>query len=165
MRSLAVASKLSWLGSSHTMAEFVTLGLAQLCEIIWEEKESTIFATKKHVYILIRFDPWCGVSIYMYCVWPAFFRCPAAKGKDFFDVAQISLSLTIHIMVRSTFLTASLLSVAASLTSAACVKRSGNSSSSGLVAATYFAGYHIDDGFPVSSISWNKYTEVKYAFA
>lgn len=69
-------------------------------------------------------------------------------------------------MVRTTFVTASLLGAAASVAEAACVKRAGNSSSSsGLVAASYFAGYHADDGFPVSSLSWDKYTEVKYAFA
>lgn len=79
-------------------------------------------------------------------------------------LAQVSLSLKVDIMVRRTLLTASLLSATVSLASAACVKTSGNSSSS-LVAASYFAGYHIDDGFPVSSIPWDRYTEVKYAFA
>lgn len=70
-------------------------------------------------------------------------------------------------MVRSNLFTASLLgAAAASVADAACVKRGDNSSSStGLVAATYFAGYHIDDGFPVSSMSWDRYTEVKYSFA
>lgn len=65
-------------------------------------------------------------------------------------------------MVRNTVLTASLLGAAASLANAACIKR-GNSTS--LVAATYFAGYHIDDGFPLSSLSWDRFTEVKYSFA
>ncbi|KAK2058009.1 family 18 glycosyl hydrolase [Colletotrichum caudatum] len=35
----------------------------------------------------------------------------------------------------------------------------------GKVASTYFAGYHANRGFPVSSIPWEKYTDVKYAFA
>jgi len=33
------------------------------------------------------------------------------------------------------------------------------------VASTYFAGFHANRGFPVSSIPWDKYTQVKYAFA
>lgn len=69
-------------------------------------------------------------------------------------------------MVRTTLLTASLLGAAASMAEAACVKRADtNTSSSGLVAATYFAGYHTDDGFPVSEMPWDRYTEVKYSFA
>ncbi|KAM5350289.1 hypothetical protein ACJ41O_006794 [Fusarium nematophilum] len=35
----------------------------------------------------------------------------------------------------------------------------------GLVASTYFAGFHADRGFPVSAMSWDKFTDVKYAFA
>ncbi|TQN63783.1 Chitinase A1, partial [Colletotrichum shisoi] len=35
----------------------------------------------------------------------------------------------------------------------------------GIVASTYFAGYHANRGFPVSSMPWEKYTDVKYAFA
>ncbi|EFQ27378.1 glycosyl hydrolase family 18 [Colletotrichum graminicola M1.001] len=35
----------------------------------------------------------------------------------------------------------------------------------GMVASSYFAGFHADEGFPVSSIPWEKYTDVKYAFA
>jgi chitinase len=34
-----------------------------------------------------------------------------------------------------------------------------------LVASTYFAGFHANRGFPVSAMPWNKYTDVKYAFA
>ncbi|KAJ0104251.1 hypothetical protein J7T55_001738 [Diaporthe amygdali] len=70
-------------------------------------------------------------------------------------------------MVLSTSLTALLLGAAVPFASAGvvkpCNKRATNSS--GLVAATYFAGYHADRGFPVSSIPWDKYTEIKYAFA
>ncbi|KAK1975762.1 family 18 glycosyl hydrolase [Colletotrichum cereale] len=40
-----------------------------------------------------------------------------------------------------------------------------NGTAGGLVAATYFAGYHANRGFPVSSIPWEKYTDVKYSFA
>ncbi|GKT43536.1 chitinase A1 [Colletotrichum spaethianum] len=36
---------------------------------------------------------------------------------------------------------------------------------SGVVASTYFAGYHANRGFPVSSMPWEKYTDAKYAFA
>lgn len=73
-------------------------------------------------------------------------------------------------MVRSTFFTASLLGAAASVADAAagCVKPADNSSTtpgSGMIAATYFAGYHADEGFPLSSMPWDRYTEVKYAFA
>lgn len=81
-------------------------------------------------------------------------------------------------MIRNTFLTTTLLGVAASLAGAACTPKGSSalsgstgvsnvstSSDSGLVAATYFAGYHADDGYPVSSIQWDKYTEIKYAFA
>ncbi|KAM0211741.1 hypothetical protein ACHAQD_010151 [Fusarium lateritium] len=38
-------------------------------------------------------------------------------------------------------------------------------SQSDLVASTYFAGFHANRGFPVSSMPWDKYTDVKYAFA
>lgn len=34
-----------------------------------------------------------------------------------------------------------------------------------LVASTYFAGFHANRGFPVSDMSWDKFTDVKYAFA
>lgn len=36
---------------------------------------------------------------------------------------------------------------------------------SGLVASTYFAGFHANRGFPVSAMQWSKYTDAKYAFA
>ncbi|KAH6984513.1 glycoside hydrolase superfamily [Ilyonectria sp. MPI-CAGE-AT-0026] len=36
---------------------------------------------------------------------------------------------------------------------------------SSLVASTYFAGFHANRGFPVSDMSWDKFTDVKYAFA
>lgn len=36
---------------------------------------------------------------------------------------------------------------------------------SGLVASTYFAGFHANRGFPVSAMPWDKYTDAKYAFA
>lgn len=36
---------------------------------------------------------------------------------------------------------------------------------SSLVASTYFAGFHANRGFPVSDMSWSKFTDVKYAFA
>ncbi|KPM38725.1 hypothetical protein AK830_g7840 [Neonectria ditissima] len=39
------------------------------------------------------------------------------------------------------------------------------SNRSNLVASTYFAGFHASRGFPVSAIPWNKFTDVKYAFA
>ncbi|OLN96114.1 Chitinase A1 [Colletotrichum chlorophyti] len=39
------------------------------------------------------------------------------------------------------------------------------SNSTGLVASTYFAGYHAHRGAPVDSIPWDKYTDAKYAFA
>lgn len=61
------------------------------------------------------------------------------------------------------FWIASLLS-ASTLVDAACVKKSATNSTD-IVAASYFAGYHIDDGFTVADIPWDKYTEVKYAFA
>lgn len=67
-------------------------------------------------------------------------------------------------MARNLWL-ASLLS-ASTLADAACTKRTSSASnSSGVVAATYFAGYHIDEGFTVADIPWDKYSEVKYAFA
>ncbi|OHF04139.1 glycosyl hydrolase family 18 [Colletotrichum orchidophilum] len=40
-----------------------------------------------------------------------------------------------------------------------------NVNTSGVVASAYFAGYHANRGFPVSKIPWEKYTDVKYAFA
>lgn len=69
-------------------------------------------------------------------------------------------------MARNLWL-ASLLS-ASTLADAACTPRAStksSSNSSGVIAATYFAGYHIDDGFTVADIPWEKYSEVKYAFA
>ncbi|SPJ70992.1 related to endochitinase [Fusarium torulosum] len=42
---------------------------------------------------------------------------------------------------------------------------SAAASQSGLVASTYFAGFHANRGFPVSSMPWDKYTDAKYAFA
>ncbi|KAK1994762.1 family 18 glycosyl hydrolase [Colletotrichum falcatum] len=40
-----------------------------------------------------------------------------------------------------------------------------NGTAGGMVASTYFAGYHANLGFPTSSIPWDKYTDIKYAFA
>ena len=37
--------------------------------------------------------------------------------------------------------------------------------SSDYVVSTYFAGFHAKRGFPVSAMPWEKYTDVKYAFA
>lgn len=71
-------------------------------------------------------------------------------------------------MVLSNYLRASLLSAAALTADAACVKPTpgnGTNTTSDHIAATYFAGFHIDDGFPVSSISWDRYTDIKYSFA
>jgi chitinase len=42
---------------------------------------------------------------------------------------------------------------------------SAAASQSDLVASTYFAGFHANRGFPVSSMPWDKYTDAKYAFA
>lgn len=33
------------------------------------------------------------------------------------------------------------------------------------VATAWFAGWHANAGFPVSEVSWDKYTELTYAFA
>lgn len=33
------------------------------------------------------------------------------------------------------------------------------------VATGWFAGWHADTGFPVSRVSWSKYTDLTYAFA
>jgi chitinase len=33
------------------------------------------------------------------------------------------------------------------------------------VAAAWFAGWHATDGFPLSSISWEKYNTLYYSFA
>ncbi|KAI7778038.1 hypothetical protein LA080_002675 [Diaporthe eres] len=69
-------------------------------------------------------------------------------------------------MFLSTSLAALVLGASVPFVSGAkpCNKRATNSTS-GLVAATYFTGYHANRGFPVSSIPWDKYTEIKYAFA
>ncbi|KAF4809936.1 Chitinase A1 [Colletotrichum siamense] len=56
---------------------------------------------------------------------------------------------------------ASLAAVLAVCASAACAANT----SSGLVASTYFAGYHANRGFAVSQMPWEKYTDAKYAFA
>ncbi|KAF6798250.1 glycoside hydrolase family 18 protein [Colletotrichum sojae] len=59
---------------------------------------------------------------------------------------------------------ASIVALLATCASAACAS-GANGSTSGIVASTYFAGYHANRGFPVSAIPWEKYTDVKYAFA
>ena len=38
-------------------------------------------------------------------------------------------------------------------------------SAPGLVASTYFAGFHANKGFPIAAMPWNKYTDAKWAFA
>lgn len=51
---------------------------------------------------------------------------------------------------------------------ATCLPRASASTkngSSSLVASTYFAGYHVNKGFPVADMPFEKYTDVKYAFA
>ncbi|KAK8061925.1 hypothetical protein PG994_008291 [Apiospora phragmitis] len=51
---------------------------------------------------------------------------------------------------------------------ATCLPRAAaanGSTGSGIVASTYFAGYHVNKGFPVADMPFEKYTDVKYAFA
>ncbi|KAK2042639.1 family 18 glycosyl hydrolase [Colletotrichum somersetense] len=57
------------------------------------------------------------------------------------------------------------LSLAALLAAGASAAPAAAAEPCGMVASTYFAGYHANRGFPVSSIPWEKYTDVKYAFA
>lgn len=65
-------------------------------------------------------------------------------------------------MGLSSLFTASLLTASALVADAApCI----NSTGSKPIAATYFAGYHVDDGFTVDDLSWEKYNVVAYAFA
>jgi chitinase len=33
------------------------------------------------------------------------------------------------------------------------------------VAAAWYAGWHADAGFPLSDVSWSKYTHLTYSFA
>jgi len=33
------------------------------------------------------------------------------------------------------------------------------------VAAAWYAGWHADSGYPLSKVSWSKYTHLTYAFA
>lgn len=70
-------------------------------------------------------------------------------------------------MVLNSLLTASLLGASALVANAECTKRTAGTanSSKGVVASTYFAGYHVDEGYTVDDISWDKYSEIKYAFA
>ncbi|CAN8104490.1 unnamed protein product [Discula destructiva] len=72
-------------------------------------------------------------------------------------------------VLNAKILTASLLGTSALVADAAVLRRQCGSSntSSDMVAASYFAGYHIDDnpGFTVEEIPWDKYSEIKYAFA
>lgn len=69
-------------------------------------------------------------------------------------------------MVLSThFLTASLLGAFASVAEAACVPRHADNSSSTPISATYFAGYHVDDGYTVDDLPFDKYSVIAYAFA
>ncbi|TDZ34920.1 Chitinase A1 [Colletotrichum spinosum] len=55
--------------------------------------------------------------------------------------------------------------IAAVLAVCASAAYAAEKPSAGLVASTYFAGYHSNRGFPVSSMPWEKYTDAKYAFA
>ncbi|KAK7985773.1 hypothetical protein PG988_003395 [Apiospora saccharicola] len=48
---------------------------------------------------------------------------------------------------------------------AAASAGNGSAAGSGMVASTYFAGYHVNKGFPVADMPFEKYTDVKYAFA
>ncbi|KAK0389300.1 hypothetical protein NLU13_2875 [Sarocladium strictum] len=41
----------------------------------------------------------------------------------------------------------------------------GAATPSKMVASTYFAGFHANEGFPVSAMPWDRYNDVKYAFA
>lgn len=68
-------------------------------------------------------------------------------------------------MGLNSLLTASLLGASALVADAACIKQSVDNTTASKVSATYFAGYHIDEGFTVADIPWSKYSEVKYAFA
>ncbi|KAJ4005551.1 hypothetical protein NW752_002384 [Fusarium irregulare] len=56
-------------------------------------------------------------------------------------------------------------SLSASLVGLLSLTSSVDAASSGLVASTYFAGFHANRGFPVSSMPWDKFTDAKYAFA
>jgi chitinase len=56
-------------------------------------------------------------------------------------------------------------SLSASLVGLLSLTSSADATSSGLVASTYFAGFHANRGFPVSSMPWDKFTDTKYAFA
>ncbi|KXJ93398.1 family 18 glycosyl hydrolase [Microdochium bolleyi] len=54
----------------------------------------------------------------------------------------------------------------AACVSAACGAPATRASyDTGKVAVTYFAGFHANRGFPVSAMPWEKFTQVKYAFA
>lgn len=141
--------------------------------------------------MFLKFDSRSGVYIYFQghpC--PPDWDNTSARGLS---NSCLSFNTKLFIMVRNTLFTTTLLGVAASFVDAACtpkgssassgsgassgsssssgssgvtsVSNASNSSGSGLVASTYFAGYHIDDGYPVSSIQWDKYNEVVYAFA
>ncbi|KAK7915093.1 hypothetical protein PG985_012796 [Apiospora marii] len=48
---------------------------------------------------------------------------------------------------------------------AAAAAGNGSTPGSGMVASTYFAGYHVNKGFPVADMPFEKYTDAKYAFA
>lgn len=48
---------------------------------------------------------------------------------------------------------------------AAAPAGNGSAAGSGMVASTYFAGYHANKGFPVADMPFEKYTDAKYAFA
>lgn len=70
-----------------------------------------------------------------------------------------------HFPSYSATLTSLLLAVGSASGLSVDLSLSLNSTNSSLVASTYFAGFHANRGFPLSDMSWDKYTDVKYAFA
>ncbi|KAF4983613.1 hypothetical protein FZEAL_1022 [Fusarium zealandicum] len=59
----------------------------------------------------------------------------------------------------------SLNSLSASLVGLLSLGGAGVSATHPLVASTYFAGFHSDEGFPVGAMQWDMFTDAKYAFA
>jgi hypothetical protein len=92
------------------------------------------------------------------------FRYQAWASHSLVRVFLFALNPTIMTLATLLFAVApALLSVGAEAKSLRVFPRQNKTSS--VVASTYFAGYHAERGFPVSSMPWEKYTDAKYAFA
>ena len=92
-------------------------------------------------------------------------RAHMHKARQLSISASASASISASIVGSTSFTDSfSATATATSTASAGGATSTGNVTEVEMVAAAWYAGYHASD-FPVSNISWDKYTQVTYAFA